>query len=141
MPGYLYLQTHPEHPGLVRFLAAARPPDPDRSEGGSKIRYIAHFNDIGAARMHVQNALHGRLVDLDARMYRTSLAQAIAVVEADNLKHERIWIDPGLDREEVQTLDRLTAYRRKRLRSYDRFWQGVGIFFLIYLAARAIGLF
>ena len=97
MRGYLYLQTHPEHPGLVRFLIAERNPDLNRADAGAEIRYIARFNDVDAARMHVQNALHGRLIDLDARIYRTGLAEAIAVVEADNLSHERIWIDPALD--------------------------------------------
>lgn len=141
MGGYLYLQTHSQHPGLVRFLSASRSPTPEHAENGARIRYIARFQDIDAARMHVQNALHRRLVDLDARMYRTSLAQAIAVVEADNLSHKRTWIDPDLDPAELREANRLTVSRRARIRRWDRFWQAVGIFFLVFLAARALGLF
>ena len=140
MKGYLYLQTHPEHPGLVRFLIAERSPDLDRADAGAAIRYIARFNDIDAARMHVQNALHRRLIDLDARMYRTGLAEAIAVVEADNLSHERIWIDPELDAQTLQRVEQLTAQGRARIRRWDRAWQTVGYFFLAFLALRALGL-
>jgi hypothetical protein len=140
MRGYLYLQTHPEHPGLVRFLIAERNPDLNRADAGAEIRYIARFNDVDAARMHVQNALHGRLIDLDARIYRTGLAEAIAVVEADNLSHERIWIDPALDAQTMQRVEQLTAQGRARIRRWDRVWQTVGYFFLAFLALRALGL-
>ncbi len=141
MRGYLYLQTHPEHPGLVRFLIAERSPDTDRPDAGAAIRYIARFNDIDAARMHVQNALNRRLIDLDARMYRTGLAEAIAVVEADNLSHERTWIDPDLDEQTLQRVEQLTAQGRARIRRWDRFWQAVGYFFIGFLLLRALGLF
>ncbi len=141
MRGYLYLQTHPEHPGLVRFLVAERSPDPDRTDTGASIRYIARFNDIDAARMHVQNALHRRLVDLDARMYRTGLAEAIAVVEADNLSHEQVWIDPDLKQETLRRVGQLTEQGRARIRRWDRVWQAVGYFFIGFLIMRALGLF
>jgi hypothetical protein len=140
MRGYLYLQTHPEHPGLVRFLVAERRPDPDRTDAGASVRYIARFNDIDAARMHVQNALHRRLIDLDSRMYRTGLAEAIAVVEADNLSHEQVWIDPDLDENTLRQVGQLTEQGRARIRRWDRFWQTVGYFFLGFLFLRALGL-
>ena len=141
MIGYLYLQTHTEHPGMVRFRTSPTEPDPERPEQGASIRYIARFNDIDAALMHVQNQLHRRLMDVEARLYRSGLAEAMAVVEADNLTHQRRWIDPTLDEQDLRQMEQLAAAGRERERRWGRIWQGVGYLFLALLAARAFGLF
>jgi hypothetical protein len=72
--GYLYLQTHPDHPGMVRFLTRDTMPDTDPASDSHApaIRYVARFSDIEAAQMHVQNSLHRQLVDIDTHMYRVA---------------------------------------------------------------------
>lgn len=141
--GYLYLQTHPDHPGMVRFLIGDNTPEPDPVSGthDPAIRYIARFSDIEAAQMHVQNSLRRQLVDIDTHMYRTSLPEAMAVIESDDLKHERVWLDPSLGERELGLMEQSAKIRRSRLRRSDRIWQGVGLLFVALLLLRALGLF
>jgi len=135
--GYLYLETHADHPGLVRCLIQDHMPSTE-GESGSGVRYIARFKDMEAAQMHVQNRLRRLLVDIDEHLYRVDLATAVAAVEADELRHERVWMDAGLDSEalRVQTDD----YRSKRQRQ-DAFWRYVGIFALVMLLLGMLGIF
>ena len=76
-PGVLYLETHAAHPGLVRVALADAPP-PTGTNVPARVRYAARFADRDAALMHTHELLRRRLVDVDARLYRTSLPAAIA---------------------------------------------------------------
>jgi len=141
--GYLYLQTHPDHPGMVRFLTRDKMPDLDPASGSHEpaIRYVARFSDIEAAQMHVQNSLHRQLVDIDTHMYRVSLPEAMAVIESDGLKHERVWLDPSLGDRELGLMEQSARERRNKFRQSDRIWQGVGLLFVALLLLRVLGLF
>ncbi len=132
--GYLLLETHPAHPGLVRLRAsdatsgipatAPRPGEGDR-DAIAALRYAASFNDIDAALMHFHDGLRGCLVDLNARLYRTSIGEAIAAAEAIELGHRRLYIDPDLadDPDIAARIARLR--RRNALR--DRVFTGIGV--------------
>lgn len=131
--GFLTLITHSDHPGLVRARIRNKLPELKRQEDGSEIRYVARFKDIDAGLMHVQNVMHSALADLEHRIYRVSLPQMIACVEADDLDHARIWMDPALSAEELAEIDRLTRQRKASQRRIDRIWQIVGWLGLLLL--------
>ncbi|MEZ5594020.1 MAG: hypothetical protein R3F53_26310 [Gammaproteobacteria bacterium] len=80
---------------------------PDHAPAPEAIRYIARFRDIDAARMHFHNALSRTLVDIDSGLYRVPLADAIATIEASDLRHERIWLDPDLPASTLQQVQAL----------------------------------
>ncbi|MES9816932.1 MAG: hypothetical protein ABW155_09795 [Candidatus Thiodiazotropha sp.] len=107
--GYLTLETHPEHLDLVRVIVKDELPNTQEASYGSQIRYIARFNDIDAGQMHLHNMLHNNLVDLDNHIYRIDLNRAIAAVEADDLNHARVWIDPSLGENDRSVIDTQTA--------------------------------
>ena len=136
-PGYLYLETHADHPGLVRCLTLDRMPVKE-GKSGAAVRYIARFTDIDAAQMHVQNSLRRSLVDIDEHMYRVDLATAVATVEADGLRHEKVWMDDNLNSAEVKSLT--DGYRSKRRRQ-DAIWRFVGMLALLLFLLGLLGVF
>jgi hypothetical protein len=129
--GYLVLETHPEHQGLVRILMKDELPNTQAASPGSQIRYIARFNDIDAGQMHLHNMLHNDLVDLDNHIYRIGLEQAIAAIEADELNHARVWIDPSLSDNDRSLIDKQTIKFKLRHKRWNIFWLAVGGFFII----------
>ena len=131
--GFLTLETHPEHSGLVRVRLRDVMPELTLQPDGTSIRYVARFDDVEAGQMHVQNAMHGRLVNMEKRIYRSNLGEIIACVEADDLEHARIWIDPEISVTEREHIETLAQRRRRRHRIVDRIWQTVGILGLLYL--------
>ncbi|MCB1831702.1 MAG: hypothetical protein H6964_01085 [Chromatiaceae bacterium] len=138
-PGYLYLETHNKHPGLVRCLTLDRMPSTEGgSVAGAGIRYIARFNDIDAAQMHVQNELRHALVDIDEHLYRVDVATAVAAVEADELRHERVWMDITLDNAELRS--RTDDYVAKHNRQ-NAIWRWVGMIALGWLLLGLLGIF
>lgn len=84
--------------------------------------------------MHVQNSLRRSLVDIDEHMYRVDLATAVAAVEADGLRHEKVWMDDNLNSAEVKSLT--DGYRSKRRRQ-DAIWRFVGMLALLLFAGSA----
>jgi hypothetical protein len=82
--------------------------------------------------MHLHNILHNDLVDLDNHIYRIDLKQAIAAIEADDLKHARVWIDPSLDDTERTRIHEQTARLKLRHKRWNRIWLIVGAIFVIY---------
>ncbi|MEW8027646.1 MAG: hypothetical protein AB2792_09545 [Candidatus Thiodiazotropha sp.] len=130
--GYLTLETHTEHLDLVRVMVKDELPNTQEASHGSQIRYIARFNDIDAGQMHLHNMLHNNLVDLDNHIYRIDLNQAIAAIEADDLNHARVWIDPSLDENDRSVIDTQTAKFKLRHKKWNRFWLIVGAAFVIY---------
>ena len=139
--GYLCLQTHTESPGLVRVLALDRLPDMNRPVSEHEIRYAARFNDVDAAQMHVQNSLHSRLIDLNNRIYRVGLVEAMAVVESDILRHQRVWIDPSLSAADTERMEQLTERHRQRQQRADRIWQNLGSIAAAILVMLLLGTF
>jgi hypothetical protein len=136
-PGYLYLETHSEHPGLVRCLGLDRMPSTE-GEAGTGVRYVARFTDIDAALMHVQNSLRHSLVDINEHLYRVDIATAVAAIEADELNHERVWMDDTLDGEELRS--RTEDYRAKH-RKQDAVWRAVGMIAVALLLLGLLGIF
>ncbi|MCU7918577.1 MAG: hypothetical protein KZQ95_09495 [Candidatus Thiodiazotropha sp. (ex Epidulcina cf. delphinae)] len=120
--GYLTLETHPEHRGLVRVLIKVELPNTQAASHGSKIRYIARFDNIEAGQMRLHNLLQHTLIDLD---------WVIATIEADDLRHNRVWIDPSLNDSEKQVIDTQTAKFRLRHKRWNTFWLMVGGFFVV----------
>ena len=137
--GFLSLITHPDHPGMVRVRVDEVLPELKPQEDGSEIRYLARFKDGEAGLMHVQNVMHAALLDLENRIYRKPQSKMIACVEADNLDHERIWIDPDIPAEERKEIDKLTRQRKAALRRTDRIWQVVGFLGLLLLLLTSLG--
>lgn len=125
--GYLYLQTHPDHPGLVRVLSARRQPTLGGSaKDGSIVRYLVYCGDVETARFHLHSALRRRLLDIDNQLYRSSLPVAIAAVVGGSLSYRQIWIDPALPQSDHDLIASLARRRRSRQRRIDRIWQTVG---------------
>jgi hypothetical protein len=130
--GYLVLETHPERKDMVRVLMKDELPNTQAASPGSQIRYIARFNDIDAGQMHLHNMMHKHLVNLDNHIYNIDLKQAIAAIEADDLNHTRVWIDPLLNDRERTTIDEQTAKFKLRHKWWNRVWLIVGTLFVIY---------
>lgn len=117
--GYLSIETHEQHPGQVRLLLSRDKPELESSTDAARvIRYIARFNDSEAGLMHTHEILKRRLLDLDSRLYRASLEQAIAALESIDLRHRRIYLDPDLSDESREGIAastrRLVDLRRRK---------------------------
>lgn len=136
--GYLIIETHPDHPALIRLVCADRYHDPEPDVGGGRPRYVARFDDIEAARMHLHEALHDALIDLDNGLYRSDLATAIGEAEAEGLRHRRVWLDPDLGAATIERTARaeLDALARRARRA--RFWSWVGRIALLLLIAELL---
>jgi hypothetical protein len=81
--------------------------------------------------MHAQTALGRRLVDIDAGLYRVDPVTAVAAVEAIELSHRRIYIDP-----EIAADPRLSAEIAQRHRHQGWvgwIWTSVGLLALLVL--------
>jgi len=132
--GFLYLQTHRDHPGLIRVLKAEHPPALEfKPDDPVAIRYIARFNDLDAARMHFHNAMPRRLVDVNASLYRTTLPEAIANIETCELRHQRFWIDPDLSEDELQRITTHSERQGRRHRRNEIIWRIIGALALLGL--------
>lgn len=127
--GYLAIEAPPQgmnQPGLIKVLSWDELPHSESGDADSadqrkypeNIHYIAQFNDILAATMHFHNGLRHNLEDLNEHIYRAELTHAIAIIEAENdLRHERIWIDPAINQEELDIIkedaDRIRSKKEK----------------------------
>ncbi|MFM1892067.1 MAG: hypothetical protein RLZ44_1144 [Pseudomonadota bacterium] len=139
-PGYLSLETSASHPGLVRIRSLPDGPPPLPQGPGlapdPAVRLVMRYQDLDAARMHAHSALRRRLVDVDAGTYRASLEEAVAGIEAIDLSHRLIYLDPDLDATTRRAIDARIAARRQRQALVDRIWQivgGLAIGFLVLL--------
>lgn len=129
--GYVYLETHPEHPGLVRLLASEnRPAVRGRS---CLVRYVARFKDMSAGKMHAHLAMRRQLLDINRNLYRIALPDAMAAIEADSIRHVRDWIDPELDAASLCRLEDRAELLRRRHRRVDAACRYVGIGAIILL--------
>lgn len=133
--GYLVVETRADRAGLVRVHATRqKPPDPvdittDPSQ--PRLRYAAYFTSLHVATMHAQTALRRGMVDAEAGLYRTDPVTATAAVEAIDLAHRRVYLDPALadDPRLAAQIER----RRTRHRWANRIWTAVGILAIIML--------
>jgi len=138
--GYIYVETRADRPGVVRVRSSPVEPAVGPGPDGAVVRYLAFFDDLDGGRMHVQNALCRLLVDADARTYRVDLAEAIAAIEADDLAHRRVWMDPALPASTREAVAEGTARRRLAWQRRDRAWYAVGLAFVVLLFMQLLGL-
>ena len=103
------------------------------------MHYIAKFNDILAATMHFHNGLRNKLEDIDEHIYRAELTHAIAVIEAeDDLRHERVWIDPAINQEELDIIKNDADRIRSKKEKIDKAIQMLGYLAIGLLAVYGI---
>lgn len=140
--GYLAVETHRKRPGMIRLFSAERSPAPERPDPHQpRVRYVARFNDGTAALMHAHEFLKRRLIDPDTRLYRVSLERAIAAVQAIELRHRQVYIDPELDEESRMLIDveraglqRIAARRRRLFETIGYIGIGLLLFNLFVLS-------
>lgn len=125
--GYLSIETHEDHPGLLRLVLSGHSPDPEPTlHRVRRIRYVARFNDREAGLMHTHEALKRHLLDPDTHLYRVSLERAIAAIESLGLSHRRIYLDPDLSAATRAQLDQFAARYRSRRQRLEAFFQTLG---------------
>ncbi|MDX1606634.1 MAG: hypothetical protein R3202_10610 [Candidatus Competibacterales bacterium] len=139
--GYLCLYTVADRPGVVRLVDREQAPPGLPAPDDPQLRYVARFKDLDAGLMHLQTALRRGLVDLNRRLYRTELVRAVAALEAEELSHERVWIDPTVSAEAQKRIAALKAVYDRRHRLANRAWQVAGGLGIALLLFRALGLF
>ena len=143
--GFLFLQTSPSHPGLVRMLTTtSEAPNPASRDGPAAdpaIRFVARFNDLDAARLHAFSALRHHLVNLDASLFRVGIIDAIAAVDSISLPHRLLFLDPDLSAEERSLLTARIARHRRRRRRADQAWRLVGWIGIAWLVLLALASF
>lgn len=127
-PGFLHIQTSRSHPGLLRLLATSgEAPSPAADENADPaVVYVARFEDVDAARLHVIAALRHQLLDIDAGLFRVGLEEAVAAVESVGLAHRRLYLDPALDGTARRIIAGRTTERVLHRERIDRLWQAVG---------------
>ncbi len=140
--GYLAIEAPPQgkqQSGLIKILSWDELPQSEGNNANERkypenIHYIARFNDILAATMHFHNGLRHNLEDLDQHIYRAELTHAIAVIEAeDDLRHERVWIDPTIDQNALEIIQKDAAGIRSRKEKIDNAIQMIGYLAIILL--------
>lgn len=127
--GYLIVETRPDRLGWVRIRGADHPPispaAPRVESAEPWIRYAASFANLHVALMHAHAALRHRTIDAEAGLYRVDPVTAVAAVEAIDLGHRPVYLDPQIasDPRFASEVER----RRRRHRQLDRFFTGVGL--------------
>ncbi len=133
--GYLVVETRADRTGLVRVYAEHRPPIPSPEQSTDpqqpRVRYVASFPALHVARMHAQTALRRYMVDAETGLYRVDPVTAIAAVEAIDLSHRRVYLDPDLASD--PNLSEQVERRRKLHLWRNRFWTGVGLLGILLL--------
>ena len=139
--GYIILETHDDHPGLIRVIKSETAPVPPQGEDGGVIRYVARFNDFDAAQMHIHHTLRHHCEDIDAGRYRVELIEAIAAAEAVELKHERTWIDHGLGDDDMKQINAEVDKSHARFLLIDKIARVAGSIAVALLVLRLLGIF
>lgn len=136
--GYLLVETHPAHPGLVRIRTAEQAPaEPVNDDAEApRLRYAARFVDLSAAQMHAHELLRRHLVDVDSRLYRADAITAVSAAASIGLSHRRVYLDPELAADPA--LAEAIARRRTRRQRAWRMWDAIGIGALLFLLARLL---
>jgi len=141
--GYLSIETNSEHKDLLRLAVSDRCPAIPEGVNDTplKLRYIARFNDGEAALMHAHQLLRRQLVDVDAGLYRSDLATAVAAVESVGLAHGRIYLDPRIAEEVRSSIEARAEALKSQRRRWERFWYAVGYIALGFLLLKAVAVF
>lgn len=136
--GYLIIETSPAQPGLVRIRKAEAPPGEAKLDPQTdpQIRYVARFNDLSAAQMHVHNELRHSLVDAETGLYRNDPVTAVAAAQSIALRHRQIYLDPEL--EGNASLNEAIETRRWHHQLADRIWQAVGVLAVAFLLIKVL---
>lgn len=82
--------------------------------------------------MHLHQGLRRHLNSLEPRTYRVDLEVAVAVADAIELDHRRVFIQPELA--ESASLDQRIKGLRLRHQRFDLLMQAVGLLALLFLA-------
>ena len=136
--GYLVIETNSAHPELVRIIETAsvpHPPLPGHGKG-PRMRYATRFDDLSAGHMHAHTALRHSLLNVDEGLYRSDPITAVAAVEAIELTHRRIYLDPVLA--EDPTLAAAIASMHGKHRLSDRVWNAVGVIAALFLLIKLL---
>jgi hypothetical protein len=129
--GYLYIKPCKGLPGAVCLREAAVAPG---SAVGAGI--VAFFWDLDAAMMHFHTELRHRLLDLDRKAYRAEMMEAAAALDAIDLRHHRVYLDPALAAS-AALADATERLRQKHLR-LRRVFDWVGVLALLLLLAAVL---
>ena len=141
--GYLFVESSPTHPGIVRIRIAASnsaeiPDLPALSPtDDGVVRLVARFRDVEAARMHAHEALRRRLLDPENRTYRAEVNEVLAAIDAIGLQHQRVYRDPDLSAADLANIEGRVAAIQRHAMYVDRAWQivgGLAVAFLVLLA-------
>lgn len=125
--GYIGVETHRQHPGIVRIVVSDRPPPAGGSQtDGALVRYAARFNDSAAALMHTHEILKRRLIDVDTHLYRADEVLAIAAIESLGLSHRDVYIDPSIDEATKQAIERARQKLMKQRKHRDQLFTTLG---------------
>ncbi|MGF1547778.1 MAG: hypothetical protein ACFCUG_10665 [Thiotrichales bacterium] len=123
--GFLSVQTHREHPGLVFVAHSEQPPLADDSENATvETWFVAEFEDIEAARMHAHEALKRSGAGTD--LFRTDIITAIAAIDAIILPHRRAYIAHTLSPQDHAAIEQATRALGQRHRSLNKLGNLVG---------------
>ena len=132
--GYLYIETSASHPGLIRIVESEESPDTRQPANADPlICYVARFDDKQAAMMHIHELLRHQLIDPDFHLYRTNPLTAVAGIEADILRHKRIFLLPETEGLSISNLQVMANRHRMQQLKVDKIWRLVGFLALVLL--------
>lgn len=138
--GYLIIETGADHPGVTRIHTTDQLADPESpssaKEPNTKIHFVARFGNVFVARMHAHTALRHQTLDAEAGLYRVDPTTAVAAIDAIDLRHEPLYLDPDIAAD--PRLQQDTAHRRRSHRRVDRIFNGVGVAAVILLILLAL---
>ena len=136
--GYLYIEALMQQEHAYRLAMSLEQPIPGQEQSGHQLVYIARFTDIDAAFMHAGGKLRRRCKYLDTQTFITDLPTMIATIEADGLKHERVWLADVLDAAALETLAALSLRFQKLRENQELSWKMVGIVAVILLVVLSL---
>lgn len=128
-PGHLLLLATPDKPGHVNVATADEMPEPPPQN----LLWAARFNDIETAAMHAHNRLCRKLVDIDQHLYKVATGRAIAALDTESLRHERVYLEDALSEEVKADIEQWSGYYTKRHHWANKVITWFGYLFVGYL--------
>lgn len=125
--GYLLLETQPDQPEVVSVRTQETVPRLD----WSGLRFVARFDDIDAALMHLHAGLRRHLYSLEPQRYAVSIDEAVAAADAIELDHRRVFIEPELA--ECGTLHKQIQRLHRQHQRFDWLMHAIGALALVIL--------
>jgi len=136
--GYLYVESVNQSPETYHLAMSVEKPDPEQAPAGRPLVYVARFRDIDAAFMHAGGKLRRRCKHQDTVTFVTKLSTMIAVIEADGLKYERIWLTDSLNDSEMEAIATETKRLQNQLQNQELAWKMVGIIAVVIFVLLSI---